>query len=115
MAKAHISAKISDEGRLKKKLRDMQRHSAKFTNVVETISGWNEIGWTPVIFGGFVRDLYVLGSRNYPRDVDVVITNKNNLEIEPNLQSWMVRRTSLGGFHLQKGTWNFDVWGLEDT
>jgi hypothetical protein len=115
MAKDRIDVKISSEARLKKKLRDMQRHSAKFTNIVETISGWSEMGWKPVIFGGFVRDLFVLGSRNYPRDVDVVITNKSNQEIEPNLNSWVKRRTSLGGFHLQKGKWNFDVWGLEDT
>jgi hypothetical protein len=79
------------------------------------LNDWQERGWRPILFGGFVRDIAILGRRYYPRDVDVVLINASTEDImrEFHPQSYHLNR--FGGLRLDFHRWAFDVWPLEKT
>jgi hypothetical protein len=72
-----------------------------------------------VFFGGTPRSLLVsrissnqLGT---PRDIDIVVHGASIDCLRDHLASYIERETRFGGLKLQHGTWQFDVWPLDQT
>jgi hypothetical protein len=82
---------------------------------ITVLKDWESRGWAPVLFGGVVRDLFVLGSRRYPRDIDVVLSNAGTDEVIGEFSGEDYRQNRFGGLHLNVARWSFDVWPLSKT
>jgi len=82
---------------------------------MSTLTDWHRRNWYPFIFGGLLRDILILGIRDNPRDVDIVVRNGTSEELESSLQQYIKRRNRFGGFQLQLSRWNIDVWALDRT
>ena len=72
-----------------------------------------------VLFGGTLRSLLV--SRIFeakpgrPRDIDVVVSGVPLSRLEEQFSDILTRRTRFGGLHLKRGTWQFDIWPVNET
>ncbi len=72
-----------------------------------------------VLFGGTLRSL--LASRIFlhkpgrPRDIDVVVSGASLSQLEKRFADIAIRRTRFGGLRLQRGSWQFDVWPVDQT
>lgn len=67
------------------------------------------------IFGGLLRDLCLLGSRNFRSDVDIVVDTQSQEDIERRLCKWQPARNKFGGYRFLVGEQPFDVWLLDNT
>lgn len=67
------------------------------------------------IFGGLLRDLCLLGSRNFQSDVDIVVDSQSQDDIERRLFKWNPVRNKFGGYRFSIGAQAFDVWTLDNT
>ncbi|WP_173984890.1 hypothetical protein [Magnetospirillum sp. SS-4] len=67
------------------------------------------------IFGGLLRDLCLLGSRNFHSDVDIVVDSQSLYDIERRLFKWKPAKNRFGGYRFSVGKQAFDVWALDNT
>ncbi|SEH25725.1 hypothetical protein [Magnetospirillum fulvum] len=67
------------------------------------------------IFGGLLRDLCLLGSRNFQSDVDIVVDSQSQDDIERRIFKWKPVRNKFGGYRFSVGGQKFDVWMLNNT
>ncbi len=103
------------ESRLREKLGRFLHKSGKVRQATAALRVWEDRGWEPILFGGVLRDLVVLGNRHYPRDVDVVLQHIQTEDLKGELQGADYRMNRFGGFHLCINHWAFDVWPLNTT
>jgi hypothetical protein len=72
-----------------------------------------------VLFGGTLRSLLVSrlfhGRPGRPRDVDVVICGAPLSQLEEQFRDILTRRTRFGGLQMKRGSWQFDVWPVNET
>jgi hypothetical protein len=57
----------------------------------------------------------ILGLRQWPRDIDIVVAKGNSEELQETLNPYIRRRTRFGGFQLELQKWHFDIWPLQST
>lgn len=108
-------AKSPLEVRLRRKLSRLLARPGEMAAAVDVLKGWQERGVAPILFGGVLRDLVVLGRRHYPRDVDVVLQRGTTEGILNDFSERQFRLNRFGGVHLTLNRWAFDVWPLEKT
>jgi hypothetical protein len=108
-------AKSPIELRLRRKLSRLLVRPGEMAAAVDVLKGWQERGMAPILFGGVLRDLVVLGRRHYPRDVDVVLQRGTTEAILNDFSEQQFRLNRFGGVHLTLNRWAFDVWPLEKT
>jgi len=46
----------------------------KFAGIACELLRWQINGWSPILFGGFLRDPMIFGFSRWPRDIDIVMT-----------------------------------------
>lgn len=81
-------------------------------NFVLDITGLCDIS----IFGGMLRDLHLGGNRSFDSDVDLVITNiKDPDSIKKILLSKGAVLNKFGGYRIDLGDWEIDLWELKNT
>jgi len=80
-----------------------------------TLLEWQQRQWSPLVFGGLLRDVLITGVRSNPRDIDIVVRSGSTHELELILRQYIQRRNRFGGLHLQLNNWNMDVWPLDQT
>jgi hypothetical protein len=68
-----------------------------------------------VIFGGLIRDLALGHSREFSSDVDVILKGMPVDVLARHLEPCRASRNAFGGFRVQFGRWEFDVWTFEST
>lgn len=103
------------ELRLRRKLSRLLMRPGEMAAAVAVLKDWERRGMAPILFGGVLRDLVVLGRRHYPRDVDVVLQRGTIEGIVGDLSQKEYRVNRFGGIHLSVNRWSFDVWPLERT
>lgn len=103
------------ERSVRSKLSRFLTRPGKVASAMSVLKDWEERGWGPILFGGVVRDLIVLGGKYYPRDVDVVLQNATTEELINEFQTREYKLNRFGGLHLNVNRWAFDVWPLEKT
>jgi len=87
---------------------------AEMIRLLKTASG------PAVIFGGTLRSLMLSrlsASRRFgrPRDLDIVVSGVTADSLKERLREHVVRQTRFGGLQLERNSWHFDVWPLEQT
>jgi len=107
--------KESTETRLRRKLNWLLNRSVRIGKAITVLKEWESRGWEPILFGGVVRDLCILGSRQYPRDIDIVLGNAGTDEVIEEFLGADYRKNRFGGLHLNVARWSFDVWPLAKT
>jgi hypothetical protein len=110
-----MANKSAIEPRLRKKLSRLLKRSGSVGSAMSVLKAWEERGWGPILFGGVIRDLVVLGGRHYPRDVDVVLRSGTTEDLIEEFQPHEYNLNRFGGLHLNVNRWSFDVWPLEKT
>lgn len=103
------------EHRLRRKLSRLLARPGEMAAAVAVLKDWERRGMAPILFGGVLRDLVVMGRRYYPRDVDVVLQRGTTDGILVDLSEHQYRLNRFGGVHLCLNRWAFDVWPLERT
>lgn len=87
--------------------------------ILKTINELKEMNWPAVFFGGTLRSLIISRCFNNqlgrPRDIDIVIKGITLEAIKDHFHDFIARETRFGGFKLERGGWQFDVWPLEKT
>lgn len=73
-----------------------------------------EIGPT-VAIGGFLRDLFLSGNRDFRSDVDFVVDPVSMAEFDRFADRLQARRNRFGGYSIDLSRWKVDVWPLERT
>jgi hypothetical protein len=68
-----------------------------------------------VAIGGFLRDLYLSGSRNFKSDIDFVVDPSSTLEFERLMSLRGGRLNKFGGYGISLNRWKVDVWSLDRT
>ncbi|MDT8068594.1 MAG: hypothetical protein ROO76_10570 [Terriglobia bacterium] len=71
--------------------------------------------WQCVLFGGLLRDLFILGSSHKTRDIDLVVSGGSSEEIAAAFGGDTVKRTRFGGITVRRGEWLLDIWPLQET
>lgn len=68
-------------------------------------------------FGGLVRDIGLFGVRDFSSDVDLVIESNRTTLIKAlgRLPKENVTENKFGGFRIQQGLWDIDIWCAKDT
>ena len=103
------------ESRLRKQLSRLLTKPGEMSAAVAVLRDWEKRGMGPILFGGVVRDLVVLGRKHYPRDVDVVLQHGTMENVVNDFKEYQYRFNRFGGIHLSINRWAFDVWSLEKT
>jgi hypothetical protein len=103
------------ERRLRQQVRAFLRSGGPHQAILSALSEWRKLEWRPYLFGGLLRDIFVLGMKQGPRDIDVVVTNGSSEDLAHALHPYIRRRTRFGGFQLELNRWHFDIWPLEST
>ncbi|MFG0300459.1 MAG: hypothetical protein ACF8K1_12745 [Phycisphaerales bacterium JB047] len=106
---------------LREDVAELYRHSNRVWNkpIVETLHQLRETNTRAVIFGGTLRSL--LFSRLFrnqfgrPRDIDLVVSGITIEHLKSLFEESVKRETRFGGLQLERMTWQFDMWPLEDT
>jgi hypothetical protein len=100
---------------LRRKLSQFLVTSGEVGDAVSVLKKWEQKGWGPILFGGVIRDLMIFGTRQYPRDVDVVLTQATNEEVIRDVGPEDFHLNRFGGLHMNIHRWIFDVWPLRTT
>lgn len=108
------AAQTPTERNLLKKLRLFLKEPSQH-GVLLALSEWKQKGWQPYLFGGLLRDILILGRRQRPRDIDVVITGGESEDFAAGVLPYIRHRNRFGGFRLELSKWQMDVWSLEKT
>lgn len=87
--------------------------------ILEVLRDLRQSNVQAVLFGGTLRSLLVSrifeGKPGRPRDVDVVVSGVPLSRLEEQFSDILTRRTRFGGLQLRRGTWQFDVWPVNET
>ena len=74
------------------------------------------LGFGPMaIFGGLIRDLALGYSRGFSSDIDVVVKDMPVDVLERALEPLSAQRNKFGGFRVQIGRWELDIWTFDGT
>jgi hypothetical protein len=103
------------EIRLRAKISRFLKKPGRIGAAVSILKDWEQRGWSPVLFGGTIRDLVVLGLKQYPRDIDIVLNNVTIEQVRKEFRGQDYKLNRFGGMHLNIARWSFDVWPLEKT
>lgn len=95
--------------------RFLTNHSKKKKPLRAALDRLEEHSWAGVIFGGVLRDLAVFGNSFAPRDVDVVVSGANALELERAYDDIVHHKNRFGGLQLRPKDWLIDIWALQDS
>lgn len=68
-----------------------------------------------LLFGGAVREYNDSGFENMPRDFDIVINKKVNVNLDTVLQSFNYKKNRFNGYKFNLNGIEFDIWELENT
>src|ERR1035438_5605030 len=93
------------EESLRRRLNRLLKRSGRVGSAITILKDWENRGWAPVLFGGVVRDLFILGSHRYPRDIDVVLGNAGTDEVIREFSGADYRLNRFGGLHLNVARW----------
>jgi hypothetical protein len=111
-----LNTDVSDANVLRERLaRFLTSQAASKAPLREALGRLEIHGWSAVIFGGVLRDLFVYGASETPRDVDVVILGASLSEFEHAFQDLIYEKTRFGGLRLRTKDWLIDIWRLGDT
>jgi hypothetical protein len=88
--------------------------SGKSADIARIISLLSRAG-NVLLFGGFVRDIALFGTRAQPSDIDLVVQVRPGAKLDELLGEMRASRNRYGGFRFSSGRWNFDAWDLEHT
>jgi len=86
-----------------------------FAGIAHELVKWQAKGWRPILFGGFLRDVMILGPKHWPRDIDVVVGLQTTEELERELVGAHPHRNRFGGLRCEIEKWNCDIWPLRMT
>jgi hypothetical protein len=100
---------------LRRSLLDFLADHKRYEGVGSALHDWSRMGWEPLLFGGFLRDLFLFGRTRHPRDIDVVVANGSIGELQQVLSPFIQRKTRFGGLQIEFNRWHFDIWPLEQT
>ena len=68
-----------------------------------------------MIIGGFLRDLYLSGNREFRSDIDFVVNPASLPEFENFVRAQSGKPNRFGGYGIALKRWRVDVWPLEKT
>ncbi len=68
-----------------------------------------------VVIGGMIRDLAVLGNKNFCSDLDLVINPSDVGKFDRFMSVYAASKNKYGGYQLVAGRWKVEVWPLERT
>ncbi|MFO0836123.1 MAG: hypothetical protein U0638_14215 [Phycisphaerales bacterium] len=113
------------KARLKEQLRHdvaslYQRDGREWNKpIAETLRLLREANVRAVFFGGTLRSLILSrvqsGRFGRPRDVDIVVSGTTLEQLRHQFHDSIRRETRFGGLQLERMSWQFDVWPLEQT
>lgn len=103
------------ERKLRQQLRSSLTDEGPHRAILSALSARGKNDWRPFLFGGFLRDMFILGRKEWPRDVDVVVAKGTVDQLAEALGPYIRKRTRFGGFNLELRRWHFDIWPLEST
>jgi hypothetical protein len=103
------------ERKLRQQLRSSLTDDGPHHAILSALSAAGKIDWRPFLFGGFLRDMFILGQKEWPRDIDVVVAKGTVDQLAEALRPYIRKRTRFGGFHLELRRWHFDIWPLQST
>ncbi len=103
------------ERKLRQQLRGFLNNEGPHRAILAALYVHGKNDWRPFLFGGLLRDILILGLRQGPRDIDVVIANGSSEELAQALQPYIRRHTRFGGLQLELRRWHFDIWPLHTT
>lgn len=113
------------KARLKEQLRHdvaslYQRDGREWNKpIAETLRLLREANVRAVFFGGTLRSLILSrvqsGRFGRPRDVDIVVSGITLEQLRQQFHGSIRRETRFGGLQLERMSWQFDVWPLEQT
>lgn len=87
--------------------------------IAETLRRLREANVRAVFFGGTLRSLILSrlqsGRFGRPRDVDIVVSGTTLEQLRHQFHDSIRRETRFGGLQLERMSWQFDVWPLEQT
>lgn len=109
------AASHSYERKLRKQLQGFLHDRGPHHAILSALWDSGKTDWGLFLFGGLLRDVFVLGLKQRPRDIDVVVANGSSEELAGALQPYIRKRTRFGGFQLELSRWHFDVWPLQAT
>ncbi|MCB9745171.1 MAG: hypothetical protein H6740_21460 [Alphaproteobacteria bacterium] len=78
---------------------------------LDQLQGLGEVA----IFGGMLRDLYLMGNRDFSSDIDLVLRGADETEFQRLMHLRGAKENAFGGFRLRVGEWQADVWQLDKT
>lgn len=94
---------------LRRRLRKMFSTERSFVGIAHELAMRQSKGWRPILFGGFLRDVMVLGPKKWPRDIDIVVGLQTTDELEQELVGVHHHRNRFGGLRCEIEKWNCDV------
>lgn len=87
--------------------------------VVETLQRLRAANIRGVFFGGTLRSLILSrlqsGQFGRPRDIDIVVSGTTIEQLRQHFHDSVRRETRFGGLQIERMSWQFDVWPLEQT
>jgi hypothetical protein len=90
-------------------------HSAWKRPLRRALGRISENSWSAVIFGGVLRDLFLFGASEVPRDVDIVVEGVTTSDLEGVFHDLIVEKNRFGGLRLRIRGWLIDIWCFQDT
>src|SRR4051794_1967345 len=103
------------ERRLRQLLRSSLPDDGPHRAILSALSARGKKDWRPFVFSGFLRDIFLFGRKELPRDIDVVVAHGSSEQLAETLSPYVRKLTRFGGLHLELQRWHFDIWSLEST
>ena len=104
-----------DHRTAKKRIRRFFESPAEERKQVSTLVEHLTVAADASIFGGAVRDISLFGGSKFNGDIDIVVTARDPQALERIFETYSAERNKFGGYRLQVGRWNFDIWESSQT
>lgn len=101
-----------EKARLKKQISSFFSRNEEWS--LRLLNAFEQKGWRGVLFGGVPRGVHATDRYN-PRDLDIVMSDKDFPSFADCFSSYIIRHTRFGGIHLEWADIEMDVWPLSST
>lgn len=85
----------------------------KYSETLEFVERLSETGEL-LFFGGAIRDIFIKNEQ-YPRDFDIAVKFKDELEFNKLIKNYEYKRNRFGGYKIKVSGIDFDIWDLNNT
>ncbi|ADC51480.1 hypothetical protein BpOF4_17195 [Alkalihalophilus pseudofirmus OF4] len=85
----------------------------KYSETLEFVERLSETGEL-LFFGGAVRDIFIKNEQ-YPRDFDIAVKFKDELEFNKIIKNYEYKKNRFGGYKIKVSGIDFDIWDLNNT